>query len=170
MPVTRRHFLKWSTVWWLLARVIPARAARPTPIPTPATGGTLGAWLDTLIPADATPSATQLGVDKLLLAAARDDRDYRVLLTFGRIWLDSEARKRGASDFAALDVDAREAVAARAEAARPGSAERRFFEITRQDAFTHYYHQPESWPGLGYAGPPQPLGYLDYTRPPARLP
>ena len=167
MSVTRRRFLQWSTVWCLLSRVIPVRASRPAP--TPSAVDTLGAWLDTLIPADETPSATQLGVDKMLLAAASADGDYLSLLNFGRIWLDLQARQHGASGFAALDADAREAVAARAAGARPGSAQRRFFEVTRQDAFTYYYQQPGSWPGLGYSGPPQPLGYPDYTRAPERL-
>jgi hypothetical protein len=131
-------------------------------------GDTLGAWLDTLIPADETPSATQLGVDKLLITSARADGDYLALLTFGRIWLDLQARQHGVAGFAALDADAREAVAARAAGARPGSTQRRFFDITLQDALTCYYQQPASWPGLGYTGPPQPLGYMDYTRAPER--
>ena len=166
MSVTRRRFLQWSTFCWLLSRVIPARASRPAP--TPPAGDALGAWLDTLIPADETPSATQLGVDKLLIAAASADEDYRDLLTFGRIWLELQARQFGASGFAALGADAREAVAARAAGARPGTTQRRFFDVTRQDAFTYYYQQPGSWPGLGYSGPPQPLGYPDYTRAPER--
>ena len=94
MSVTRRRFLQWSTVWCLLSRVIPVRASQPAP--TPSVGDTLGAWLDTLIPADETPSATQLGVDKLLITSARADGDYLALLTFGRIWLDLEAHQHGA--------------------------------------------------------------------------
>lgn len=166
MSVTRRRFLQWSTAWWSLSRVIPVRASRPAP--TPSAGDTLGAWLDTLIPADETPNATQLGVDKLLIAAARSDGDYLALLTFGRIWLDLQARQHGVSGFAALDANAREAVAARAAGSRPGSTQRRFFDATLQDALTYYYQQPASWPGLGYTGPPQPLGYMDYTRAPER--
>ena len=65
MSVTRRRFLEWSTVWWLFSRVIPVRTFRPAP--TPAADGALGAWPDSLIPADETPSATQLDVDKLLV-------------------------------------------------------------------------------------------------------
>ena len=166
MFVTRRRFLKWSTIWWMFSRVISVRAASPAS--TPATGYTLGAWLDTLIPADETPSATQLGVDRLLIVAASDNRDYRTLLAFGQIWLDSQARLRGAPDFAALDAGGREAVATQAAGARAGSALRRFFDVTRQDTITRYYQQPGSWPGLGYSGPPQPLGHPDYTRSPER--
>jgi hypothetical protein len=163
MSVSRRGFLRWSTVVWALTRLFPVRAA--VPAVNPASDPTLGAWLDTLIPADETPSATQLGVDRMMLAAERNDPDYRIVLDFGRKWLDAQARTRGATDFADLDTAGREAVAARAAAA--GDApEYHFFLSTRQEAFAFYYVQPESWPGLGYRGPPQPLGHMDYARKP----
>jgi hypothetical protein len=105
----------------------------------------------------------------MLFTAASADGDYLALLTVGRLWLDLQARQHGVSGFAALDADAREAVAALAAGARPGTPQRRFFEVTRQDAFTRYYQQPGSWPGLSYSGPPQPRGYPDYSRAPERL-
>lgn len=163
MPLSRRDFLKWPIVMWVLARWFPARAATSPAQQAPA--ATLGAWLDTLIPADETPSATQLGVDRMMLAAAANDPDYRIVLDFGRKWLDVQAQARGAKDFAALDTAAREAVAARAAGA--GEAPEYYFYIsTREEAFKFYYSQPESWPGMGYRGPPQPLGHMDYTRKP----
>lgn len=163
MTVSRRGFLKWSTVLWALARLFPAGAASQS---KPVEDKTLAAWLDTLIPADETPSATQLGVDRMMLDAARNDPDYQVVLRFGRKWLDAQARARGAADFAALDPVAREAVAAQAAAAGKEAAEYYFFQATQHEAFGFYYTQPGSWPGLGYRGPPQPLGYMDYTRKP----
>jgi len=163
MPVSRRGFLKWSTVVWALTRLLPVHAARPPA--KPSFDATLGAWLDTLIPADETPSATQLGVDRMMLAAARNDSDYRIVLDFGRKWLDAQARSRGATEFAALDVAGREAIAARAAGA--GEAPEYYFYLsTREEAFAFYYAQPESWPGMGYRGPPQPLGHMDYARKP----
>jgi hypothetical protein len=168
MALTRRRFLKWSMIWASLGRTTSWAAEARKPAAEP--GDTLGAWLDTLIPADQTPSATQLGIDKALLATAADDSDYRALLTFGRLWLDLQARKRGLPGFASLGPEEREAVAAHAAKARPGSGERRFFEITRAYAFTRYYQHPASWPGLGYRGPPQPLGYMDYSAAPKRSP
>lgn len=164
MPVSRRGFLRWSTVMWALTRLFPVRAAKLPP--NPDTDATLAAWLDTLIPADETPSATQLGVDRMMLAAERNNPDYRIVLDFGREWLSAQARARGAADFAALDTAGREAVAAQAAAAGEEAPEYHFFLSTRHEAFAFYYQQPESWPGTGYRGPPQPLGHMDYTRKP----
>lgn len=162
--LSRRSFLKWSAVMWALTRLFPVHAGKQLSTQVP--DSTLVAWLDTLIPADETPSATQLGVDRIMLAAERKDPDYRIVLDFGRNWLDEQARLQGAADFAALGTTGREAIAARAAAA--GEApEYYFFLSTRDEAFAFYYRQPESWPGLGYRGPPQPLGHMDYARKPA---
>jgi hypothetical protein len=163
MPVTRRRFLKWSAACCALINILPLRACK-SPSEPPA-ADTLGAWLDTLIPADATPAATQLGVDKQLLAKAQ--QEYHDLLEFGQHWLNAQARKRGAANFPALDEAGREAVTALAAAQGDDKAEHRFFLKTRQDAFGFYYSQPESWAGLAYRGPPQPLGFMDYEQPPA---
>lgn len=163
MTVTRRGFLKWSTVLWALTRWLPVAAASQS---KPVEDKTLAAWLDTLIPADETPSATQLGVDRMMLDVARNDPDYQVVLGFGRKWLDAQARARGAADFAALDPAAREVVVAQAAAAGKEAPEYYFFQATQHEALGFYYTQPGSWPGLGYRGPPQPLGYMDYTRKP----
>jgi hypothetical protein len=100
----------------------------------------------------------------MMLDAARNDPDYQVVLGFGRKWLDAQARARGAADFAALDPGGREAVAAQAAAAGKEAPEYYFFQATQHEALGFYYTQPGSWPGLGYRGPPQPLGYMDYTR------
>ena len=164
MSLSRRGLLKWSTVVWGLSRLFPVRAA--STVVKPVSGATLGAWLDTLIPADETPSATQLGVDRMMLAAARTDPDYRIVLDFGRKWLDAQARSRGVRDFAALDMAGREAIITLAAGAGEDAPEYHFFLSMRQEAFAFYYARPESWPGLGYRGPPQPLGHMDYTQKP----
>jgi hypothetical protein len=165
MPVTRRRFLKWSAAWCALINILPLRACKSPS--EPPSGDTLGAWLDTLIPADATPAATQLGVDRQLREKAQQDPEYAQMLKFGQHWLDAQARKRGAANFPALDEAGREAVTARAESLGDDKAEHIFFLKTRQDAFAYYYVQPESWAGLAYRGPPQPLGFMDYDQPPA---
>ena len=150
----------------LLAR-LPAHARQQTSAQP--SSETLKAYLDTLIPADETPSASQLGVDQWMLAKGRKDEGYQLALVVGTTWLDEQARERGARDFASLDLSARETVVARAAEADSESVENLFFEITRTDAFLHYYAQPESWRGItGYQGPPQPQGYTDYYLPPQK--
>jgi len=41
-----------------------------------------------------------------------------------------------------------------------------FFAMLRRDVFKGFYSHPVSWEVLGYSGPPQPLGYPDYSNPP----
>lgn len=61
-----------------LTRLFPVYAGKQSSSQVP--DATLVAWLDTLIPADETPSATQLGVDRMMLARERKDPDYRIVL------------------------------------------------------------------------------------------
>jgi len=166
MAVTRRQLFKHCLTTGLLAWLLPARAGQQQ---APVLDVTLRAWLDVLIPADETPGAGQLGVDRDLLKKARKDDDYGQVLARGVAWLDRQARDLGDKDFLALDDGARESIASRAAAAGTESLEGLFFQLTRVDALRYYYIRPEAWHGLpGYHGPPQPLGYLDYQRPPGK--
>lgn len=61
-----------------LTRLFPVYAGKQSSSQVP--DATLVAWLDSLIPADETPSATQLGVDRMMLARERKDPDYRIVL------------------------------------------------------------------------------------------
>jgi hypothetical protein len=108
----------------------------------------LGPFLDTLLPEDESPSATQLGVHR---------------------WLDQQAMALGAGDFASLQPEQREAIAGRAEQSAPRTLPSAFFRGVRAVAFESYYAHPESWPSLGFAGPPQPRGFMDYAGPPGRV-
>ncbi len=168
MPVTsRRRVLNALVAVAGLLRAKLGYGARlgsgDAPITAPAA---LEAWLDTLIPADVTPSATQLGVHRRVLADF--SRPYsRELLERGCAWLDSEARKTGKSGFGALTQIERDTIAGRAAAAPPGSGPREFFDRTRDAAMRLYYAEPAAWPSLGYGGPPQPRGFPDRTHPPA---
>jgi hypothetical protein len=88
-------------------------------------------------------------------------------LSFGLDWLNKQARAGYGLDFPALDEGGRDAIVRQAAAAGLDSLPRVFFERTRADAFFHYYGRPESWRGMAhYRGPPQPLGFMDYTQPP----
>jgi hypothetical protein len=165
MPVSRRQLLKYSLLAALFGRLLPVRAARQESMPAMET--TLRVWLDILIPADETPSASQLGVDRILLGKGREDDSYRQGLAYGVTWLDRQARALGKQDFLSLDDSERLAIAKRAAAAGLDTPQGQFFAVTRADAFRYYYARPEGWRGLaGYRGPPQPLGYMKYYRPP----
>jgi hypothetical protein len=130
----------------------------------------LAAWLDTLIPADETPSASALGIDRVLLAWARDQAKPLALLRDGCRWLDAVSRHNAGVVFASLPPAAREAVARFAAEAEAASLPRVFFERTWELARQFYYADPRVWPSLGYAGPPQPNGFPDAAQPPHPAP
>jgi hypothetical protein len=131
-----------------------------------ASGQTLQALLDTLIPGDETPAASAVGVDRTMLELAGRDAHYDRFLSAGLGWLDSTARAAGASSYVAAGEQQRIAVLQQAERERPDSLARTFFERMRRDAMHLYYSHPAAWPALGYSGPPQPAGFLDFEHPP----
>jgi hypothetical protein len=132
------------------------------------TGRTLRALLDTLIPEDETPSASALGIDAALFDRARRSVDYRRVIEEGVGWLDSAAATLGARSFAAASEAQRIAIVQQAERAALRTLPRVLFDRVREDALQLYYAEPRTWRALGYFGPPQPMGFRDFERPPAR--
>lgn len=147
-------------------RNLAATVLSPSRAPAPALEA-LGPFLDTLIPADHSPSATGAGVDRRLRRLAGRSARHLQLLEAGCRWLDRAAVARGATDFAALDAAGREAVVAGMSAGTPGSPERQFFDRVRGSAMRYYYAEPAVWKSMGYAGPPQPVGFPDHAEPPS---
>lgn len=128
---------------------------------------TFAAYLDTLLPADETPGALDLGIQTTLFDKAAADEKYRRTIKAGCAWLDRQTRKIGSEGFAALAEEEKRLLVSRSASGEWGSVERRLYDNARNDAFHAYYAHPGSWAGLAYRGPPQPLGYLDYSEPPA---
>jgi hypothetical protein len=169
MQLSRGHFLKLLVSTGLCTGTTLVGTGRLWSAPlTPPMLQTLQAYFDTLIPADETPSATQVGVHTQVVTRASIHEPYQSLLIKGCTWLDEQAHQHGAKQFAALDADQREQVVDLAARAASRSVPRTFFERTRKDAFIYYYAHPQSWRGLGYHGPPQPLGFMDYSVAPSR--
>ena len=121
-------------------------------------------YLDTLLPADGSPSASELDIHHALVEHALSVQNYVKLLSLGCLWLDAMAGGKG--KFANLNIAGREQLVALAEAAEPGKTERLFFDRTLEDSMRLYYSHPDSWPSLGFSGPPQPHGFPDYRLPP----
>lgn len=129
---------------------------------------TLRAYLDTLIPADEQgPGALGLGVLEAMEGAAARDTRYRRLLDLGCAWLDQQAAFFGETAFGVLGENERDRLVLFASEQAPGSNARMFFETTQAHAFRVFWASPEAWAGIGYQGPPQPEGFLDYTEPPS---
>lgn len=165
--ITRRRFLTASLGAVLLAvsGFLLKSIFRPVGI-TPGEARTLAAYLDTLIPADATPGAMQLGVHFRMISRAEGDRKYRRLIKKGCHWLDRAAGKYNVQNFPALSEAERFNVVNTVSGEPVNTLPGIFFKQTLRDAFFHYYAREESWTGLGYDGPPQPYGFRDYTSPP----
>jgi len=166
IALSRRGFLRLLLA---LSAFLPARLLLAAPVEQATrriSVRALGPYLDTLIPEDSTPSATGLGVDKAVIDLARRHPQAARLVGLGCAWLDGQAAERGAEDFTTLDAAGREAVVALAEQSPERSLPKAFFELTRREAFSHYYAQPAAWAGLGFGGPPQPMGFADFAEPP----
>ncbi len=164
MKVSRRRFLRITLGIGLLAAS--GHILKDIFFPSSLTAGeaaTLGAFLDTLIPSDETPGASQLGIAEKLLTGISRDRNYRRTIREGCAWLNRKAKKYGAPDFAGLREQQKEEIVAEAETGPAGSLHRLFFEKLRSEAFSCYYACPETWKTLTYQGPPQPDGYPEYT-------
>ena len=164
----RRRFFIGSGLGWLLSRVTPSRATAQRSAAL--ADATLKAFVDVLIPSDEiAPSASALGVDKQLLTVAKGKRAYQRLLELGLDWLNTQSRSDFGGNFPELNAGKREAIVRQAATAAYTSLPRVFFERTRADAFSFYYSRPESWGGIAYyRGPPQPLGFTDYAKPPRK--
>ena len=166
--ITRRDLLRLlvSLSAWLPAPLLLAAVSgKDKPVSLPA----FGPFLDTLLPEDASPSATQLGVDTAILNSAAKSRKLARVIELGCAWLDKQASMHGVDGFAALDESTRIEIVTAAEQSSNRSLPNLFFETMRRIAFQHYYSNPGSWPALAYTGPPQPHGFPGHDRAPDGL-
>jgi len=119
--------------------------------------------VDLLVPRDETLGAVDLGIDASVFAEMQ--ADPALALVYGPLLaeVDREARVQHRATFLSLAVgQQQEVLQALSAAARTAGA----FQQLRNHAMRLYYARPEVWPSLGFAGPPQPAGFVDYTDPP----
>lgn len=173
MRLDRRLFMGLLAKLGIVLGLRPAFAAKPAgPVLSEvAVRRTLSAYLDTLIPDDDLgPGIIRLGLDKAFFTLASRYPRYGSFLTAGCVWLNEQARKADAEEFATLDERGRDAIVVLASKAPRRSLPRRFFQSTRGSAFRLYYGKSESWAAIGYGGPPQPGGFPDYAEAPRKMP
>jgi hypothetical protein len=167
MGVSRRSFVKLLALLGSLPALWRSPAAQSKQqAPLPET--TLKALIDTLVPADETPGAVELGIPGLLLKTLQRAPQHQALVQQGCQWLDRQARQLGAVSFAGLNAGQREAVLQQLEKLPADTIELRFFHSTRFFVFKHYYGDPRIWSSLSYPGPPQPRGFMNYQQSPAK--
>ncbi len=165
----RRNFLQTLV---LLGGFVPAKLLLALPLENQRQAGSLSAlpaFLDTLIPEDISPSASQLNVGPDLIDRARRESAFERLLILGCTWLNEQSYKQGKQIFENLDEASRIAIVKTAEQSADRSIPRVFFKAVQYYAFEIYYAHPETWVSLGYTGPPQPVGFPDYAKPPELL-
>ena len=161
LSITGASLLVSAFAWWQ------GRKYRSPLIDTPASQATLRAWIDTLVPAEPDfPGALALGVAERIERAIQLEPAYAKLRAQALAWVDDRVRESGGTYFADLALEQRNQIVAMAAASAPGSAPRTFFQATLDDALFHTYADQRSWGGLGYAGPPQPLGFPDFATAP----
>lgn len=142
---------------------------------------TLAVLCDLIIPADdRSPAASELGapdfIDEWVSAPYDGNRDDRVLIRGGLIWLDGEAARRSGTEvrFRDLEPDAQGAICDdichQPDAAPEHRFAARFFDRVRDLTATAFYTTPEGMDDLQYIGnspsntwelpPPEVLAHL----------
>ena len=166
MPLYRRTWIKLlAHSPWLLVFFSKWAGAQQTLAALPTQD--LRLLIDTLVPADESPGAVELGIHTAIETSIRAHADYQKLLLDGVAWLDRESERRYQARFSELPGEPREFLLTVAENSPRNSAQRRLFTVLRNDVIRRYYTHPDAWAQLGYPGPPQPLGFMDYSEPPA---
>jgi len=164
----RRHFLRTLI---LLGSFLPVKVLLALPLEKQRQAGSLSAlpaYLDTLLPEDISPSASQLNVGPDLISKVSQDSGFERLLILGCAWLNKQSHKHGQTLFENLDEASRISIVKVAEQSADRSLPRVFFAAVQHSAYGIYYAHPESWVSLGYTGPPQPKGFPDYASGPTR--
>jgi hypothetical protein len=142
---------------------------------TPAQRRTAAGLCDLIIPADAhSPSASSVGVvdflDEWLRAPYPNQREDRALILEGLLWMDAEASRRFAKQFADLDESAKHVICddiCYEKSARPQfAAAARFFARYRDLTAGGFYTSPEGRKDLGYMGN---VPLLKFSGPPAEV-
>jgi hypothetical protein len=141
------------TLWW--RNLLPSLAdGEPT----------LAALVDTLLPADESPGALELAVDKQVFKTLEAEARLSDLARAGLQWFNRAADQH----FAQLPLAARNELLARAAGADRAKVERVFVDQLRHLTVGFYLAHPQSLRGLAYAGPPMPAGYPDQAAAPRR--
>ena len=122
--------------------------------------------VDLLVPRDETPGALDLGVHRLVISELSDNRTRAKGFAEALLDLDRHALAEHGAEFLELNATLQETLLLTLAAAPRRTPGGRFIRLLRYDTMRHYYARPEVWPSLGFDGPPQPRGFIDYTQPP----
>ncbi len=146
-----------------------------------------------IVPEDEHPGANEAVIVDDIDRFVADSKEKQEIYTEGLKWMDEISREEYGKDFLALDLKEQIGLLSRIDEAetmrnRPvtGFMERvdrkadeiwddlfgigessNFFRVIHKDVLVAYFSHPISWNVIGYYGPPQPVGYLDFSEPPS---
>jgi gluconate 2-dehydrogenase gamma chain len=146
-----------------------------------------------IIPSDDDPGATEAGVVDYIDRSVADSEKRQRMYTKGLKWIDDLSQEEYGTDFLTLDIEEQINLLRRIDESatmrqRPASGfmervDRKidkiwddqfgigknsvFFRTIHRDVIFGFYSSPISWQPIGYFGPPQPVGYLDFSQPPS---
>lgn len=146
-----------------------------------------------IMPTDKDPGATEAGVVDYIDKIVADSKKKQDIYTKGLKWLDDFSQEKfgTAKDFLNLSlgrqIDMLGLIYAKFAPRRASSLVQRvsrkltsiwdglfgdrihtaFCRTIRQDVLDGYYSNPIAWKGVGYFGPPNPVGYPDFADPPS---
>lgn len=127
----------------------------------------MAAIVDLIIPRDATPSASDIGVHHRILEAAKEIPNYPQLLAEGLGFIERNAQIGFNASFLELATGAQTEIMAAGFEAPPLSLPFVFADRIRADTLKQYYQDARSWTGMGFDQPIQPMGYPDFQAAPA---
>ncbi|WP_421781653.1 gluconate 2-dehydrogenase subunit 3 family protein [Kiloniella litopenaei] len=162
--VSRRSFLTVGVAFLLSFGSVFSRVSNAQEIET--NRAVFSAFLDTLLPATDSPSASELGVDLDILELSKSIKNYPQLISWGIQWLDYNARERYGAPFPDLSESQKINIVQIAEKSPADYNAHNFFKQVLADAMNAYYSKPITWKNLGFDGPPQPDGFLDFSASP----
>ena len=146
-----------------------------------------------IIPSDDDPGATEAGVVDYIDRSVADSDKRQGIYRKGLKWLEDLSQEEYGTDFLTVDlmkqiellrrIDETATVRSRPVSSFMERLDRKidnvwdsqfgigyhsvFFKTLHRDVILAFYSDPISWQAVGYYGPPQPVGYLDFSQPPS---
>ncbi len=130
-----------------------------------------------IVPADHTPGAKEAKVIQEFDRMAGEQARFKDLSQRGVRWLDDQAQERfDAARFLELSPSKQVQILTMAETGHISFLEKvyeklrygetrvgfKFFDMMKRQTFAVFYSHPMGWTSVGYHGPPQWSGHMDY--------
>jgi Gluconate 2-dehydrogenase subunit 3 len=122
----------------------------------------VAALADVMFPGDGLPKASDLGIDRRVLAMG----ELEGAIAHAVAWLDTHAAREGVENFLGLDEAHKLAALDAAFASQEAGLQPAILAL-RFHLGTAYYATPAVKSAFAYTGPPQPQGFPDFQERPA---